>query len=270
MTVYTRGSYQRKLPFREELQRNLGLLRALLARDLKGKYRRSQLGFLWNFLQPLLQIVVYVILRQLFNIPTDGTPFIIFILSTMIPWNYFVQVASGSPAQILSNVGIFRKVNVPHELFLINGALLNMVETLIGFLLLVFLMFVYQVPLTWNILWLPVLGLLLLASGLGLGMWLTAVGVYKADILVFINPVLQVWFFATPVFYPLSLIPKEYLFLYKLNPMVGIMIGFRNVITLGQAPDFLTLGISLIGILIIWMVAWPLFRRVSPYFADVL
>jgi lipopolysaccharide transport system permease protein len=215
-------------------------------------------------------MVVYIILRLLFNIPTDGIPFIIFVLSTMIPWNYFVQVVSASPAQILSNVSIFRKVNVPHELFLINGALTNMVETLIGFVLLAILMVIYRVPLTWNIVWLPILGLLLLAIGLGLGMWLTATGVYKADILVLINPILQVWFFATPVFYPLSLIPEKYLFLYKLNPMVGIITGFRNVITLGQAPDLPALGISLIGTIVIWAAAWPLFRRVSPYFADVL
>lgn len=270
MTVYTKGNYQRHIPFQEELRRNWGLLRALLARDLKGKYRRSQLGFLWNFLQPALQMGVYIILRMLFNLSTDGSPFIIFILSGIIPWSYFLQVASSSPAQIMSNVGIFRKVNVPRELFLINGALVTIVETSIGFLILAILMVIYRVPVNWNLLWLPVLGLFLVVISLGLGMLLSAIGVYKADILVFINPLLQVWFFATPIFYPLSLIPEKYLILYKLNPMVGIITGFRNVIGSGQPPDLIALGLSLVGIVVIWIVAWPLFRRVSPYFADVL
>lgn len=270
MTIYTQGSYRRNISFREEWQRNWGLLRALLARDLKGKYRRSQLGFLWNFFQPLLQLVVYIILRMLFNLSTDGGPFILFILSGIVPWTYFLQVASGSPSQIMANVGIFRKVNVPRELFLINGALVSVVETSIGFMILAVLMFVYRVPVNWNILWLPVLGFLLLLMALGLGMLLTAIGVYKADVLVFINPIFQVWFFATPVFYSLSLIPKNYLLLYNLNPMVGIITGFRNIIGFGQAPDLGALAISLLGIVLIWFVAWPLFRRVSPYFADVL
>jgi lipopolysaccharide transport system permease protein len=270
MAGYTQGTYQQNITFREEWQRNLGLLGALLARDFKARYRRSHLGFLWNFLQPLLQLVVYIILRSIFKISTGDTPFAIFLLSTLIPWNYFVRVASGSPAQILSNVGIFRKVNVPRELFLVNGAIINMVEILIGFLFLAVLMAIYSIPLTWNILWLPILLFFLIMLSLGLGMWLTAVGVYKADILVFITPVFQVWFFVTPIFYPISLVPKDYLFWYQLNPMVGIITGFRNVITLGEAPDFGTLGISLIGLLVLWVIAWPLFRRVSPYFADVL
>ena len=270
MTVFTEGNYQRNISFREELRRNLGLLRALVARDLKGKYRRSQLGFLWNFLQPLLQMVVYVVLRLLFNMSTDGSPFVIFILSGVIPWNYFLQVVNGSPGQITGNAGIFRKVNVPRELFLVNGALVNIVETSIGFLLLGILMIIYKVPVNWSILWLPVLALLLALMALGLGMLLTAVGVYQADVLVFINPVLQVWFFLTPVFYPISMIPEKYLALYTLNPMVGIILGFRNVINSGVAPDLGALASSLVGIVIIWMIAWPLFRRVSPYFADVL
>jgi ABC-type polysaccharide/polyol phosphate export permease len=270
MTVYTKGNYHRDITFQEELRRNWGLLRALLARDLKGKYRRSQLGFLWNFLQPLLQMAVYIILRLLFNLSTDGSPFIIFILAGIIPWSYFLQIASGSPAQIMTNVGIFRKVNVPRELFLINGALVGLVETAIGFLILAFLMVIYRIPVNLNILWLPVLGLLLVAISLGLGMLLTAIGVYKADILVFINPILQAWFFATPIFYPISIVPEKYLIWYKLNPMVGIITGFRDIITTGRAPDFIALGFSLVGIIAIWIVAWPLFRRVSPYFADVL
>ena len=270
MTIFTEGNYQRNISFREELRRNLGLLRALVARDLKGKYRRSKLGFLWNFLQPLLQMVIYVILRLLFNMSTDGSPFIIFILSGIIPWSYFVQVSSGSPSQLIGNVGIFRKVNVPRELFLVNGALVSMVETSIGFLLLGLLMIVYKVPVNWSIFWLPVLGLLLAAMALGLGMLLTAIGVYQADVLVFINPVMQVWFFLTPVFYPVSMIPEKFLALYNLNPMVGIILGFRNVSSLGMAPDLGALFGSVVGIAVIWMAAWPLFRRVSPYFADVL
>jgi ABC-type polysaccharide/polyol phosphate export permease len=270
VALYTQGNYRFNSSFREELRRNLGLLRALLVRDLKAKYRRSQLGFLWNFFQPFLQMVVYIILRMIVSLPTDGNPIILFILSGIIPWTYFVQVSSGSPSQIMANVGIFRKVNVPRELFLINGALVNMVEALIGFLVLAILMIVYRVPVNLNILWLIVLGFLLVTLALGLGLLLTAIGIYRADILVMINPIFQAWFFATPIFYPLSSVPEKYLALYSLNPMVGIITGFRNVIKSGQAPDLGVLGISLVGLILIWVVAWPLFRRVSPYFADVL
>jgi len=270
MDTIIKAEYINDITRKEKLYRGLELLKALFLRDFKARYRRSQLGVLWNFIQPLLTMVIYVILRALFRISNEGAPFILFILSTVIPWQFFSQVSLGAPNYIMGNTSIFRKISVPHEVFPMIGVAISMVDLLISLGVLGVIIAIYQISIGFNIFWLPILVIMLVLFSFGIGLLLTAIGVYKSDILTLSFSIFQVWFFLSPIFYPISVIPEEFRSIYVLNPMVGLLIGFRNVLAMGKSPDLPLLIPSLIGIIVIWAIAWPLFKRVAPYFGDVL
>ena len=128
----------------------------------------------------------------------------------------------------------------------------------------------FQVPVGWSLLWLPILVLIAALSAMGVGLGAAALGTFKRDIIFAIPFLLQFLMLATPIMYPLSKVPERWLFLYSLNPMAGIIEGFRRVVVMGMAPDLGLLSMSLAGTVMIWLVAYPLFRYMSQYFADVL
>jgi lipopolysaccharide transport system permease protein len=159
---------------------------------------------------------------------------------------------------------------VSREVFPLAGVISSMIDFLIAAIILAGMMLWFRVPLSISVLWILPLVLLTGFLAFGVGLAVAAVGTFKHDIIFAIPFLLQFWMLATPIMYPLSKIPPDWKFTYSLNPMVGIIEGFRTVLIRGGTPDLQLLLISLIGTVVAWLIAWPLFRYTSQYFADVL
>ena len=254
----------------DRVGRFFNLLWALVSRDLRGRYRRSILGPAWAIIQPLFLMVVFTIIRGFVNIPSEGMPYVIFSYSALVPWMFFSKAVGDCGPSIMSNAGILKKMAVPREVFPLAAVLTAAFDLVMSGLVLAGMMFWFRVPVGWSLLWAPVLVLMTGTLALGLGMFLAALGTFKRDFLMAGGFLMQLWLYASPIIYPISSVPEQWRGLYVLNPMVGILEGFRAVLVKGTVPDLGLLTWSLLGIVVAWVVAWPLFRSMSQYFADVL
>lgn len=257
--------------FTDETRRFLRLLWAITGRDIRARYRRTILGPLWAILQPLMLMVVFTALSGVLDIPSDNIPYVIFSYSALTPWTFFANSVSRCGPSIISNASIIKKTPVSRELFPMVAVTTAGFDTLMAGIILAVMIVWYQVSVDLSLVfWLPVLTLLTAVFALGVGMFFAALGVYKRDLLQVNAFVLQLWIYATPVIYPLSEVPDKWQALYKLNPMVGLLEGFRSVLARGETPDvsLLLWGLPVNGLVL--LIAWPLFRYTSRYFADVL
>jgi lipopolysaccharide transport system permease protein len=245
-------------------------VRELVIRQLKGRYRRSLLGPVWAILQPLTYLAVFSLLGRLLNISSDGIPYGLFVYSALVQWTFLSNAVTRCGPSVSSNAAIVKKIALPREVFPVTAVVVSLFDFFFASLVLAGLMLWYRVPVGWSLLWLPLLVLLaaLLATGVGLGV--AALGAYKTDTIYALPFLLQVWLLATPVLYPLASVPEHWQWLYRLNPMVGIVEGFRSALVKGLMPDPSALAWSVVGIGVVWAVTWPVFRSVSQYFADVL
>lgn len=249
---------------------HLELIRALVVREFHGQYRRSLLGPAWAFLQPLAYMVVFSFLRGVLAIPSDNIPYVLFTFSALVPWTFFANAVSRCGPSITANASILKKVALPREIFPVAAVITSLLDFLMAGVVLIGLMIWYQVPVTLHLLWLPLLLLLTALFALGMGLGVAALGTFKRDVIFAVPFLMQFWLFASPVMYPMGQVPAAWQGLYALNPMVGILEGFRRVLVLGAPPPWELLGFSLLGVALVWLVTWPLFRGVSQYFADVL
>ena len=253
-----------------QARRFLTLLWALTLRDVRARYRRSLLGPAWAILQPLMLMVVFTALSGVLEVDSQDVPYIIFSYSVLVPWTFFSGSVSRAGASILSNASIIKKINVSRELFPLVTILTGFFDALMAGVILAGMMVWYQVPINLSFFWLLPLTLLTGLFALGVCMFFAAIGIYSRDILQVNAFLMQLWLYATPIIYPISEVPEKWRTLYQLNPMVGLLEGFRNILALGQPPDLGLLAWSLPGIVLALVVSWPLFRYTSRYFADVL
>lgn len=254
-----------------DFRRFLRLLWAITGRDIRARYRRTLLGPLWAILQPLMLMVVFTTLSGVLEIPSEGIPYVIFSYSALTPWTFFANSVSRCGPSIISNASIIKKTPVSRELFPMVAITTAGFDAAMAGIILAGMMIWYKVPVGIPLLlWLPILTLLTALFALGVGMLFASLGVYKRDILQINAFVLQLWIYLTPIIYPINEVPEKWQNLYKLNPMVGILEGFRSILARGEAPDLDLLLWSLPGTALMLLIAWPLFRYTSRYFADVL
>lgn len=255
---------------KEQLGRFLNLLWALVSRDVRARYRRSILGPAWAIIQPFGLMVVFSLLRGVVSIPSDGIPYVIFSFSALVPWTFFANAVNYCGPSIMNNAGVLKKMAIPREVFPLAAVLTAGFDLLMSGLVLAGMMLWFQVPVGWSLLWLPLLVALTGALALAVGMFLASLGTFKRDFLLASTFLVQLWLYTTPIIYPLSSVPERWRSLYVLNPMVGLLEAFRSILARGTAPDLELLAWALPGIALAWLVSWPLFRRMSQYFADVL
>lgn len=241
-----------------------------MARDLRSRYRRSFLGPAWAILQPVMLMAVFAMIRQFVAIPSDGTPYIIFSYSALVPWTFLSKATLNAGSSVMSNASIIKKIALPREILPLAMVVTAAFDLLMSGLVLIGMMLWFRVPIGWSLFWLPILIVMTGGLAMGIGMLLAALGTFKQDILLVGNFFIQLWLYISPIIYPISSVPDHWRPLYILNPLVGIIEGFRNVLVKGFSPDFMLLGWSLLGILFIWVIAHPIFRKMSQYFADVL
>jgi lipopolysaccharide transport system permease protein len=254
----------------ERYTRFFSLLSILVVREIKGRYRRSTLGPIWGIIQPFLYLLIFTFIRGVLDIPSEGIPYPIFAYSALVPWMLFSNGATNSIISITKNSSIIKKIALPKEIFPIVAVSVAFIDFLISFVLLIVMMVYFHIPFQVNIIWVPVLVVLIIALSIGISFGFTAFGTYRDDFRFVLPFLLQIWMLASPIIYPVTKVPAKWQLIYKLNPMVGLIEGFRNAMIKNAPPDFHQLAVPLIAIVGIWAVMWPLFRYMSRYFSDVL
>jgi lipopolysaccharide transport system permease protein len=247
------------------------LLLFLTWRDLKVRYRQTVLGAAWAILQPLTAMVIFsIVFGQLAKLPSDGIPYPIFTFTALLPWNLFSGALTRATTSLVASPQLLSKVYFPRVLIPLSAMASSLVDFGFSFLILIALMVYYGVAPTWHMLALPFLILLALAAALGIGLWLSALNVRYRDVSYIIPFVIQVWLYASPVAYSSTLIPAQWQWLYGLNPLVGVIEGFRWAL-LGTTwqPGILVL-LSVLIVLLIGITGLIYFHRMEETFADVV
>lgn len=246
------------------------LLYFLTWREVKVRYKQTVLGAAWAILQPLFTMVVFsLIFGRLARMPSDGVPYPIWSYAALLPWQFFSQALSSASGSVIANANLIRKVYFPRLAAPMSGVLFGLVDFSIAFGVLVLMMCHYGLGPSWRVLLLPAFLLLAILTALGAGLWLSALTVRYRDF-KFVLPFLsQVWLFATPVIYPSSLLEEPWRSIYGLNPMVGVVEGFRWAL-LGTARPGPMVYVSIVSALALLASGFAYFNRVERTFADVV
>jgi lipopolysaccharide transport system permease protein len=254
-----------------DLWRYRELVFFLVWRDVKVRYKQTLLGAAWAVLQPFLTMVVFsVFFGRLAGLPSDGLPYPLFTYAALLPWQLFAYALTESSNSLVSNQRLIVKVYFPRLAVPVAAALSGLVDFAIAFVVLLGMMVFYGTPLTARILFLPLLILLALVAALALGLWLAALNVQYRDVRYVIPFIVQLGFFLTPVAYSSSLVPAALQPLYALNPMVGVVTGFRWALLGAEAPAAGTILISTLAALVLFVGGLFYFRRMEYSFADLL
>ena len=247
------------------------LLYFLIWRDIKVRYKQTVLGAAWAIMQPLLAMVVFsIFFGRLAKIPSDGVPYPIFTYAALVPWTFFANGLNQSSNSLVSSANLIKKVYFPRLAIPIAAVLSGVIDFLLAFLVLLGMMLYYGLLPTVNTLWLPAFLLLALVTSLGVGLWLSAMNVQFRDVRYTIPFIIQIWFFTTPVVYASSLLSEPWRTIYGLNPMVGVVEGFRwALLGTNTAPGPIILVSSLAALTILISGAF-FFRRMEKTFADIV
>ena len=247
------------------------LLYFLVWRDLKVRYKQTVLGAAWAIIQPLLLMLVFtVFFGRLIGVPSEGLPYSIFAYTALLPWQLFARALSDASVSLVANERVITKVYFPRLLVPAAAVISSLVDFAIAFVLLLGMMLFYGVYPGSAIIALPVFILLALIAALGVGFWLSALNVIYRDVRYTLPFLTQLWMFATPVVYPSSLVPREWWFLYSLNPMVGVVEGFRWSLLGKAAPSETMLVVSAAAVLFIFGAGIVYFGRMEQTLADVI
>jgi lipopolysaccharide transport system permease protein len=247
------------------------LLYFLVWRDVMVRYKQTALGAAWAVIQPFCTMVVFsLFFGRLAKIPSDGIPYPIFAYAALVPWTFFANGLGQSANSLVGSANLIKKVYFPRLMIPIATVLSEGVDFCIAFLVLLAMMLYYGVVPTANVVWLPFFLLLALTTSLGVGLWLSALNVYFRDVRYVVPFITQFWLFATPVAYPSSLLAEPWRTLYGLNPMVGVVEGFRwALLGSGPAPGAMA-GISALVTSALLISGALYFRRMEKTFADVV
>ncbi len=246
------------------------LLYILTERDIKVRYKQTFLGALWAIIQPLFTMLIFTLFfGKLAGMPSDGIPYPIFAYAGLLPWTFFSNAVTTSGNSLVGNSNLITKVYFPRMIIPIASVGAGLVDFAIAFGLLIVLMFYYSVALTLNILMLPILVILTALLAIGIGMWMSGLNVKYRDIRYALPFLIQLGMFATPIIYPASIVPEKWRWLLALNPLTGIIEGFRSAF-FGKPFDWLALGISTLITLAILVYSAYSFRKMEKTFADIV
>jgi lipopolysaccharide transport system permease protein len=247
------------------------LLYFLVWRDLKVRYKQTALGVAWVVLQPLAAVLLFtVIFGELVKMPSDGVPYPLFAYAALLPWNFFAGTMTRASTSLVNNQNLITKIYFPRLVIPVAAVLAGLPDMAISFLVFLGFMVWFGVWPTAAVLTLPLFLLLATAAALGVGLWLSALNVQYRDINHLVPFLVQVWMYASPVIYSASLIPERWRWLYGLNPMAGVIDGFRwALLARPQPPDSL-LGLSTAVVVLLLVTGVICFQRMEDSFADVI
>jgi lipopolysaccharide transport system permease protein len=254
-----------------DLWRYRELVYFLTWRDVKVRYKQTVLGAGWAILQPLINMVVLsLIFGRFANMPTDGIPRPIFTFTALLPWGLFAKALSDTGRSMLANRSMITKIYFPRLIIPLASVLGGLVDFSIQFVILIFMMLFYGFTPSLAAFTLPFFLLLALATALGFGLWLSALNVLYRDVNYILPFLTQLWLLVTPVAYSQSVVDEKWQWLYALNPMVGVVEGFRWALLDAPAPNIQTLAISTAITIIVLISGMYYFRRMERTFADLV
>jgi lipopolysaccharide transport system permease protein len=240
-------------------------------RDIKVRYKQTVIGAAWAVIQPILTMLVFsLFFGRLAKIPSQGLPYAIFYYSALLPWMYFATAMQGATNVVVENQRVITKIYFPRVVLPISSVLSGLVDFAISFVVLLVLMAYYRIMPTAAVLWLPLFALLAVLTALGVGLWLSALNALYRDVRYVVPFLVQFWMFASPVAYPSPLVPARWRWLYGLNPMAGVIEGFRWSLTgHGQPPNIL-LAASSVGVVLLVLGGLVYYHAVEGRIADVV
>jgi lipopolysaccharide transport system permease protein len=259
------------LPDLGELWQYRELLYFLIWRDIKVRYKQTALGASWAVIQPFFMMVVFsLFFGRLAGIPSDGVPYPIFAFAALVPWTFFANGLQKASTSLVASQELIKKIYFPRIAIPIAAVVSGIVDLAVAFVVLLGMMFFMGVPVTTSIIILPFLVLLALMTALGASLWLSALNVRYRDVGLAIGFLIQFWLFATPIAYPSSLLDAPWRTLYAVNPMVGVVEGFRwALLGVDTAPGPMIL-VSAAVALVILLGGAIYFRRMERTFADIV
>ena len=247
------------------------LLYFLIWRDVKVRYKQTVLGAAWAILQPLsLMLVFSLFFGRLGKMPSDGIPYPLFTFCALLPWQLFANSLTESSNSLVGNQHLITKIYFPRLVIPISAVLAGLVDFAIAFVILLGLMFYYGVTPGWAVITLPGFVLLTIISALGVGLWLSALNVKYRDVRYTIGFMVQFWLFATPVAYSSNLIPEKWRIVYGINPMAGVVEGFRWALLGNARPSGQMLWVSIAVVAAVFVGGIYYFRRMEQEFADIV
>ena len=243
----------------------------LVTSDIKVRYKQTVLGGLWAIIPPFFMMIVFsLFFGNLAKLPSDGVPYPIFSYSALIAWTYFANAVTSSSNSLVGSAGLISKVYFPRLITPLAPLLVGLLDFAIAFIILIGMMIYFQIYPTIMILFLPLLVILMMLAASGVGMFLAALNAKYRDIRYTIGFLVQFWMFASPVVYPVSMIPEKYHLLYSLNPMAGVIEGFRSALLGTIAFPTQMLLISTLVSVILFIIGALYFKRTERDFADVI
>ncbi len=255
----------------KELWEYRELLYFLTWRDIKVRYKQTVLGAAWAIIQPFFMMVVFsLFFGYLARLPSDGVPYPIFAYCALLPWQLFAHALTESSNSLVANERLITKVYFPRLVVPISAVLGGLLDFAIAFVILLLMMAYYGVRPTWAIVTLPAFLLLAMLTALGVGLWLSALNVKYRDVRYTITFLIQFWLFATPVAYSSSIVPARWRAVYGLNPMAGVVEGFRWALLGKSTGPGALLAVSVAVVILILIGGLYYFRRMEAEFADVV
>lgn len=253
-----------------ELKRYRDLFYFLVLRDIKVLYAQTILGFAWAILNPAVQIILFtVIFGKVANVPTEGIPYFLFSTAAIIPWTYMSEATIHSSQSLVSEQGMLGKIYFPRVIYPLTPILSKLVDFAISLLLLIGVLLYYRVTPTWNMLFLPVFFVYMMLIPAGIGMWLSSLAIRFRDVKFAMSFIIRLLIYTAPVLYSASTIPQDYRMLYSLNPIVGIIEGYRACL-LGTAIPWEYIIPGMVTGIILALTGAVYFRRMERVIVDVI
>lgn len=255
----------------KEIWRFRDLLLIMAERDVSLRYNQTALGVTWVILQPLLTSALFaIIFGRLANLPSGGVPYELFAFAGMLPWNIFSQSMQRASQSLVKDAGLITKVYFPRIILPIASSISTIIDFFISGVIFLLLLVIYKVPLTYNLITIPLLLVMCLITSIGVGLLISAFSVFYRDFIYALPFIIQLWMYASPLAYSIDLIPEKWLWLYSLNPMTGILESFRWALLGGEEFPWLSASLALLVSILIFIAGSYIFKRVERSFADVI
>lgn len=245
------------------------MLKGLVIKDLRTRYKGSFLGFLWTFISPLLQVIVYSVIFP-YLLRNTVKNYTMFLFVAQVPWNFFTNSVLGSCGLFVYNSDLVTKVYFPREVLPMSNAIGGLCNMCFGYMVVLVLLLVFGIRLTWNVMWLPFLFILQTVLCTGLALLFSSINVYFRDIEHLTSIAIMALYFATPIMYELSVMPEKVQRLLMLNPMTGFIMNYRNVLIYGIGVDFSILAYPAAFSFAIFVIGMLVFDRLQKGFTEVL
>jgi lipopolysaccharide transport system permease protein len=247
------------------------LLFYLIWREIQGAYRQTALGLSWLFLRPAINMILLsFVFGAIVQVPSDDVPYPLFSLSALLPWGYFSNSVLRASRSLVDNMHVISKVYFPRMIIPIAGSMSGLVDLGASFIVFFVTLFFYRMPIRWEAVFLPIYIVVAIAFALAVGLWLATLSVKYRDVSFAVNFLIQALMYLSPVIYPVSMVPDALKFIYQLNPMTGVIQGFRwCLLGLGE-PAGLAFYISILIVIILLISGAYVFRRTERTIVDLL